>query len=160
MPWEITIRRADGAPLGDLATVRQQFATVVPAVQFYSEPSGPEKIAAARALGVEFPDVIRKHIEQLPATEKADYEGDGFSVRFYGFDAQPLIAVCAEVRGSGNPLPFLTALCRTKEWVVIDDTSGQPVELGGAAAEGWKAFLAYRDRVIQGIQASGGEKPP
>jgi hypothetical protein len=62
MPWEVTIRRADGAPLGDLAAVRQQIAAALPAIQFDREPSGAEKIAAARAASVEFPDIIRQHL--------------------------------------------------------------------------------------------------
>lgn len=156
MPWEVTIQRTDGAPLGDLATVRQQFEAALPALQFYREPSGLEQIAAARAIGVEFPDVIRKHMEQRPATEQADYEGDGFSVRFYGFEAQPLDTVYAEVRGDGNPLPLLAALCRPNTWVATDDTSGQPVDLEGAAAAGWEAFRAHRDRAISDIEASEG----
>lgn len=154
MPWEIAIRNADDSALADVATVRQQFTAAIPGLQFYREPSGLEKIAAARAMGVEFPDVIRQHMEQRPATEQADYEGDGFSMRFYGFGAQPLRAVYAEVRGDGNPLLVLAALCRSNKWIVTDDTSGRPVDLDGAVAEGWEAFRAYRDRVISRIEAS------
>jgi hypothetical protein len=158
MPWGITIRRADGAPLGDLATVRQHIAAALPAMQFYREPSGPEKIAIAGAAGVEFPDIIRQHLEQRPATEQADFEGAGFSVQLYGFEAQPLTAIHAEIRGGGNPLPVLAALCRPHGWVAVDDASGQPVELAGAAAAGWEAFRAYRDRAIRSIQASDSEE--
>jgi hypothetical protein len=154
MPWELTIRRADGAPLGDLAGVRQQIAAALPAMQFHRELSGPETIAAARAVGVEFPDIIRQHLEQRPATEQAEFEGDGFSVVLYGFEANPLSAIHAEVRGNGNPAPMLAALCRPHEWVAVDDASGQPVELAGAAAAGWEAFRAYRDRAIRSIQES------
>lgn len=154
MPWEVTIRRADGAPLGELAAVRQQITAAVPAVQFHREPSGLEKIAAARAAGLEFPDVIRQHLEQRPATERAEFEGDGFSVVLYGFEAQPLSAIHAEVRGDGNPAPVLAALCRPHGWVAVDEASGQPLELGASAAAEWEAFRAYRDRAIRSIQAS------
>lgn len=157
MPWEITIRRGDGEPLGDLTTVRELFVAAIPGLQFYREPSGPEKIAAARAMGVEFPDVLRQHMETRPATEQADYEGDGYSIRFYGFNGQPLSAVYAEVRGNGNPLPALAALCRPNKWVATDDANGQPVDLDSAAASGWEAFRAYRDRVISSIDTSGEE---
>jgi hypothetical protein len=129
MPWEITIRRADGGVLGDLAAIRQKFVAAIPGLQFYFEPSGPDKIAAARAIGLEFPDVIRQHFEQRPATEQADYEGDGFSMRFYGFDAQPLSTVYAEVRGNGNPSPILAALCCPNQWVAIDVANRQPIDL-------------------------------
>lgn len=155
MPWEVTIRRADGAPLGDQAAVRQQIAADLPAMQFYREPSGPEKIAAARAAGVEFPEFLRKHLEQHAATERAELEGDGFSILLYGFEAQPLTVIHADVRGQGNPLPVLTALCRPHGWLAIDNASGQPVELSGDEAASWEAFQSYRDRAIRSIQESG-----
>jgi hypothetical protein len=40
MSWEVTIRHADGAPLGDLASFRQQITDALPAIQFHREPSG------------------------------------------------------------------------------------------------------------------------
>jgi hypothetical protein len=155
MPWEVTIRRTDSAPLGDLATVRQQIAAALPAMRFHREPSGPEKIAAARAAGVEFPDVIRQHLEQRPATERAEVAGDGVSMVLYGFEAQPLTAVHAEIRGDGNPLPVLAALCRPNAWVAVDHARGRPIDLAGDSAADWDAFRAYRDRAIRGIRASG-----
>ena len=157
VPWEITIRRADGAPLCDLAAVRQEIADALPSIQFLREPSGNEKIAAARAVGVEFPDIIRHHLENGPATERAEFEGNGFSVVLYGFEAEPLSAIHAEVRGQGNPLPVLAALCRPHGWVAVDDASGQPIELTGSAAAGWVAFQAYRDQAVRDIEESGSE---
>ena len=129
MSWEVTIRRADGAPLGDLVTLRQQIGDALPGTQFQREPSGQEKIAAARAAGVEFPDIIRQHLESRPATELAEFEGDGISVVLYGFEAEPLSAIHAEVRGEGNPVPVLAALCRPQGWGAVDDASGQPIEM-------------------------------
>lgn len=157
MPWEVTIRRTDGTPLGDLAAVRRQIALAVPGMRFYREPSGPEKIAAARAAGVELPDVIRQHMERRPATEQAESDGDGFSVQLYGFEAQPLLALHAEVRGNGNPVPVLAAMCRPNGWVAVDDATGRLVELEDQAAAGWESFRAYRDRVIRRIEESGSE---
>jgi hypothetical protein len=154
MPWEITIRRVDGAPLGDFVSVRQQIELALPPIRFYRAPSGPERIAAARATGVEFPDVIRKHLEQSPAKDEAEFEGEGISIRLYGFGNQPLDAIHAEVRGSGNPVPALTALCRPNGWFAIDDANRQPVDLIGPAASGWEAFQAYRDKAIRSIQAT------
>lgn len=131
MPWEVTIRKADGAPLGDLKVVRQQIISALPTIQFQRESSGLEKIAFARAKGVEFPEVILRHFEQQLATERAEFYGDGFSVVLYGFETQPLIAIHAEVRGDGKPLPLLATLCLPHGWMAVDDASGEPVELAG-----------------------------
>jgi hypothetical protein len=82
--------------------VREQIIAGLPGIQFYREPSGAEMIAAARAAGVEMPEVIRKHMEQQSAEERAEYRGDDFSVELYGFEAQPLRAVLAEVRATAT----------------------------------------------------------
>ncbi len=154
MPWEVTIRRADGAPLGDLATVREQIVASLPAIRFEREASGQEKIAFARAKGIEFPEVLRKHFEQQLAKEWAEFIGDGFSVTLYGFEAQPLAAIHAEVRGDSSPAPVLAALCNPHDWVAVDNASGQPIDLAAAKVSGWEAFRAYRDDAIRTIQAS------
>jgi len=156
MPWEITIRRSDGAPLGDLEVVRQQIVSVLPTIQFQRESSGLEKIAFARAKGVEFPEVLLRHFEQQPATERAVFNEDGFSVVLYGFEVQPLAAIHAEVRGDGKPLPILAALCLPLGWVAVDDASVQPIELTGTESSDWEAFRAYRDQTTRTIQASEG----
>ena len=52
------------------------------------------------------------------------FEGDGFSILLYGFNAEPLIALHAEVRGNGDLHPVLTALCRKNGWVAVDDATG------------------------------------
>jgi hypothetical protein len=156
MPWEITIRRADGARLGDLAEVRQHLSAALPAIKFRREPSGIEKIAAARAVGVEFPEIIRQHLEQRSATEQAEFEGDGFSVVAYGFERQPLDAIHVEIRGEGNPVGVLAALCLPQGWIVVDDSIGQPVELAGDAITNWETFREYRDRAIRNIQTTNG----
>ena len=59
----------------------------------------------------------------------AEFEGDGISVVLYGFEAEPLSAIHAEVRGEGNPVPVLAALCRPQGWGAVDDASGQPIEM-------------------------------
>jgi hypothetical protein len=160
MPWEVKLQRPDGAPLGNLATVRHLVAAALPGVQFQRGPSGPERIAAARAAGVEFPDIIRQNLEQYQATEKAEFEGEGFSFVLYGFEAQPLTTIHAEVRGDGNPVAALAALCAPHGWLAVDAASGQHVDLGGAAIACWEAFRAYRDRAIRSIHAAEGAEHP
>src|SRR4051794_16102544 len=93
------MRRADKSPLGDRAAGKLLMTLACPALRYTREPSGPEKIAAARVAGVKFPDILRKHLEQQPPTEVADFEGDGFSVRFFLGPEGELAALDAEVRG-------------------------------------------------------------
>ena len=51
MPWEVTIRRADGDPLGDFPTVRAGIEAAVPGMQFFRQPSGADRVAAAHTRG-------------------------------------------------------------------------------------------------------------
>lgn len=155
MPWEVTIRRTDGSALGDMESVQQQIVAAVPEMKFYRESSGPEKIAIARAQGVEFPQVILRHFESLPAKLGAVFQGDMFTVSLYGFGAVPLQMIHAEVRGEGNPVPVLAALCRPNGWVAVDDASGVSIDLAGEKATGWEAFRSYRDQIVGIIEASG-----
>jgi hypothetical protein len=160
MPWEVTIQRENGSTLGELESVQQQIVTAIPAIQFYREASGPEKISIARSRGVEFPEVILRHFETLPAKVGAVFQGDQFSVSLYGFGAQPLNVIHAEIRGEGNPVPLLAALCRPNGWLAIDDASGDPIDLTGANASGWEAFQSYRSQATRDIQASSGDENP
>lgn len=151
MAWRITVRRIDGTPLGDLPTVRRRIEAILPSIQFYQAVSGAEKIAAAREAGVEFPDVVRQALEKCPAVLQADYEGDGFFLRLYGFERLPLDSIEVEIRGSGNPMPTLAALCLPNKWVSVDGVDGRLLELTGEAI-GWEAFQKYRDHAIRTIK--------
>jgi hypothetical protein len=42
---------------------------------------------------------------------------------------------------------------------VVDDATGRPVDLAGAAAAGWEAFRAYRDRAGRGAERGGPAEP-
>jgi hypothetical protein len=124
MPWDLTIARADRSPLGEIASVRQAVESALPDVRFYREPSGVEKIAAA---GIEFPEVLRRHLQSSPATTQADYEGEGFSIRLYLGAGPDVERMDAEIRGSGDPLPALHRLAEATGWVVLEASGWQVV---------------------------------
>jgi hypothetical protein len=158
MPWEVTIKHADGLELGDFEYVQQQINTALPGIQFCREPSGLEKIAAARKLGVEFPEVILRHFETLPAKVGAMLSIDELVVSLYGFGAQPLLMIHAEFRGEGNPLPVLASLCKPNGWLAVDDASGERVDLTELEGSGWEAFRSFRDHAVNPINASEGDE--
>lgn len=148
MPWEITIRRRDGASLGELEQVRERIQSAVPAIEFFDCPSGAEQIAAAAAAGFEFPEIIRANLQSKPATQEAQYETEEISIHFYGFESQPLESFYGEVRGNGNPMPVLKALCESNAWVVVNGANGELVDLSAMEAEGWTDFQAFLERAI------------
>jgi hypothetical protein len=149
MPWEITIRRPDGSPLGDFDSVRHQLTQAVPGIAFYQEPSGAEKVTTYRQAGIELPEIGRQGLEKHLARVRAECASGKFSISFYGLESEPLCSVLAEVRGNGNPVPVLAALCVPNGWIAIDDASGTPVDLSGGSPTGWDDFREYRSRAIR-----------
>jgi hypothetical protein len=71
---------------------------------------------------------------------RGDYFDGDLSIRLYGFEAEPLKCVHVEVRGNGNPLPVLAAICVGHGWVVIDSDAVTPVDLTTGAASDWEEF--------------------
>ena len=128
MSWIVSYsRRADRSHLGDRQAIEEAIASVFPGVQFYCDPSGPERIAVMRERGVEFPDVIRRHLEQLPATRQGDFVGDGFSARFF-LEAEPqsepqLDKLTVELRGeTERAVAFLRQLAARIGWELDEGT--------------------------------------
>jgi hypothetical protein len=157
MPWELTIRAPDGEPLGDCETVVQRIKAAAPAIRWIEEPSMLEQIKDMpnhpfHALIPTWPEATRARFAQSKLL--GDYEGPEFSVQLYGFEAKPIRSVCVEVRGNGNPLPFLAAVCKPNGWFATDDRDGQPVGLDAESSKGWERFRDYRERVIRSVDGS------
>ncbi len=72
----------------------------------------------------------------MPAKDNAVFEGDGFLIALCGFEAIPLTQFHAEVRGDGNPVPALAAMCRPNDWIVTDCANGQAINLSAEEAAG------------------------
>ena len=127
MPWEVMIQRADGQALGDKESVIGAMQAAIPGLEFGFEPSGLEKIAKARAAGIEFPECLRTFFQTQPARTVAAGTLDGCSVNFYGFDEVTLLTVSLEIRGNGDPTASLLALCLQQGWIAIDCASQRPL---------------------------------
>jgi hypothetical protein len=163
MPWEVTIRQADGSPLGDRDDVVRRISAAVPAFAWTEEPPFLERIKEMpdhpfHALIPTWPEEVRASFSRPRLY--ADVEGDGFSIRLFGFEGTPIGAVHAEVRGDGNPLEVLSALCFANAWVAVDDAIGKSIQLSSGAAAEWEAFRQYRDRAIGIIKSSNDNDRP
>jgi hypothetical protein len=154
MPWEVTLQRIDGQPMGELAALRAGIESAIPGIQYHTEPSGLERLEAARKMGVEFPDVLRTHFENLPAKLNAVFVTENLMVRIYGFESRPLTRLHAEIRGNENPAPVLRQLCALNSWIAVDDQSGTDIELSDASPKQWLNFLGYIDSIRQEDQGT------
>lgn len=149
MAWEVTFQRTDLQALGDVPTLRNALEAAVPGIQYYTEPSGLQKLDAAAKMGVKFPEVLIKHFENLPAKLYAVYSTDELTVTIYGFEAKPLIRLHAEIRGTQNPAPILRILCQHNSWSALDDQTGFAIDLNDETPKQWLSFLGYRDSIRQ-----------
>jgi hypothetical protein len=77
-----TIKRTDGQTLGSVESVQHALTVAFPGIVLGRLPSGADKIRAAAEQGIEFPDILRRHLEASPARHGGDYEGPDFSAQF------------------------------------------------------------------------------
>ena len=83
MGFDVTIERADGRPLGNIADVNRTLAEVFPGIDLGRSLSGPEKLQKAADQGVQFPEILRKHFEVSPSEYEGDYQCPEFSAEFH-----------------------------------------------------------------------------
>lgn len=138
MSWDLTIRSAKGS-IGSLASAREVISRIFPTAQFGSEPSGVEKVRIAEAQGIKFPSIIRESMISQPAKQVAEFEGDDVSFSF-DFGAEGLVReIAVEVRGKGNPFPYLRQLASVTDWRVIDDSMGHILGMNAqTVGTGWE----------------------
>lgn len=98
------------------------------------------------------PDVRAAITAIHPATDWSDpawgvLEYDEWSIEFNAGDAPILQSIMLHVRGGGDPIPAIVAICKGTGWVAQDLSTGEPLD----AADGgrsWTAFQAFRDQIV------------
>jgi len=144
MPWEISIINGtveDPKPLGSRDDVIAAFADSLPGVVLQRRPAPPPEILD------QMPQVVREAM--LRPSLGADFEIDDLSIQFYTNDEPTLRWVNGEVRGNGDPIPVLAALCTSRGWSVMDSSDKSIVNLSSASeTRGWERFRKWRDKVI------------
>lgn len=103
MATELTLRRADGQPLGSFEQVQELIRTHFPAVEFFWTTSGLEKIALAAERGITFPPVMLEYLPNLPSLLEGVAEGDGFHVTFGLGHIEPVQCLYVTPRGEYTP---------------------------------------------------------
>jgi hypothetical protein len=124
MPWEITIINGTlehPKPLGSREDVIAAFAAALPGVSLERSPALPPEILD------QMPAIVCEAM-QRPKLE-GDFEAGDLSIHFYAYDEPVVQQVNAEVRGDGDPIPALAALCVDRDWSVIDAADKSIVDL-------------------------------
>ena len=149
MPWDVTIVASEdrSKPLGERDDVIARVGKSLPGVLLQQPPGPPPEMLA------QMPEVIRQNF--LRPKLEADFEGVGFSIQFHAEDLPTLHSIGAEVRGEGNPLPALAAVCVPNGWMVVDAGDKSVVDLSCGASPEWDRFRKWRDGAIGSMKGGG-----
>ena len=112
-----------------------------------SRPLGPVddvRMAVAKS----FPDVTWGDIPDHGYVQRA-----GLSLDFNVHLDRIAQSVTLRVRGTGDPMPFLSQICRSEGWVALDLTTWKVLDLESPSREGW-------DRVKAAIERNRGKTFP
>ena len=156
MPWEITIINGSverPKPLGTREEVIAVFAEALPGVLLRQPPAPPQEWLD------QMPSDLREAM--LRPRLEAEFEAEDVSIQFYASHEPVLERVNGEVRGNGDPIPALAAICVKRGWSVIDSAEQSIVNLSsGSGAPAWERFRKWRDKAINeiGESSSAGER--
>src|SRR5262245_59650807 len=115
MPLELTARRRDRTPLGELDAVQQALAEVFSGVEFYLRPSGPDLIREMYGAAAS-PEQLKK-FAHIPAAYCGAFGGEGFAVEFSLGPVEIVESVALAVWGDTEAArPLLERLTASTGW--------------------------------------------
>jgi hypothetical protein len=152
MPWEVAIKKADDTPIGTRDEIVKTISEAVPAFKWRVEPALLEQIKdmpdhSFHKLLPTWPESTRAYMATPHL--KGDLVDGQLSIELYGFEGEPIKEIQVNVRGNGNPIPALAAICLPNGWIVVDIAENEAVDLGAINATGWERFREFRDDAIR-----------
>ena len=163
MPWELTLVKYDGEPprrvsdasrdrylaMGTLEEVQQHISSVLPATEWVKEPSPIEVMKHGGS------DSWKDWDDEMIASAsqrklKGYFLRDDLSLEIYGFEQEgPLRYVLVEVRGEGDAISTLRALCCPVGWSAHDMSRDAAfIDLTGSGNTRWSFWKRFRDFAI------------
>ncbi len=130
MSWDVLILKADGTtPMGELP-----------------EDFKPDPLGQAEDLRKRLSEVF----DSLDWTDPAwgILDGDGFSFEFNFKKSGIVDSFMLHVRGGGNAVAPIVAMCKHFGWQALDCSTGDFIDLNEPSTKSWEHFQAYRDRVV------------
>jgi hypothetical protein len=144
VPWEISIINGTpehSEPLGLREDVIDAFAKSLPGVSLQREPPLPTEILNKMPLWAR-EDMLLPRLAGI-------FETDELFIRFSAYDEPVIKWVNGEVRGNGDPIPSLAALCLDRGWSVLSLYNKSIVNLSSSSGSpAWKQFCKWRDKAI------------
>ena len=153
MPWELTVVKIDERngtriPLANKVLTRSIIEDALPGSEWQDGLPPRQMIEMLEKTGM---DPTTLEMMNRPKLQ-GSFDGDEFSLEFYGFEGEPLMQFHIDVRGNGDPLPALVAICEKEKWTILDPNR-KPIDLAVARSKSWAAFKSWRDRAISQISS-------
>jgi hypothetical protein len=76
-------------------------------------------------------------------------DNDEFSFEFNFTESGPVDTFMLLVRGGGDAVAPIVAMCKQFGWQALDCSAGEFIDLNHPSTNGWEGFQAYRDRVMK-----------
>lgn len=156
MPWEVTIINGtpdDRRPLGERESVLSRVGQALPGVKFELCLVPPQELTPEmRAM---LPEADRDRV--LRPQLEAFFEGDHFSIEFYCEDASEIDDLGANIRGTGDPLPALAAICLPNGWSAQNDVDRSLIDLASLDGSAWSRFSNWREKSINWLRGQIGD---
>ena len=146
MPWELTITKKTASgetPLGRREEVRTAFSSAYPGIELELPPVPPKELLET------FPPIIRESFANPDLT--ALVEIGGCSFEFSCLNSEEIEWIHVDVRGNGDPLPTLAALCGPNGWTVRDALNKE-VDLSERSPSAWHQYCVWRDKALQSLR--------
>ena len=130
MSWDVYIMRAEASSVDDLPDDYQ-----------------PESLGDAQKLRDELLVFFGGELDWSdPAW--GILNGQGFSYEFNFTEAGAVDGFMMHVRGGGDAITPIVAMCREFGWQAVDTSLGDFIDLTDPSTEGWEGFQKFRDRII------------
>lgn len=81
-------------------------------------------------------------------------EGRGWSIEFNHQTNGVTGSIMLHVRGGGDPVTPITAICKSNGWVALDISSGELINLDAPSSKSWREFQQYRDQIVASTEAA------
>jgi len=143
MSWDISIYSGsapDSSLLGPQSEVIAKLIATLPGAHFGLPPAPTDEMLAM------MPPTIRE-LAANPSLE-GSFDHPDFSIQFSSFNDDPLRFINCDIRGNGDPIAALRALCESTGWQVWDSFESKQIDFTDLNENGWAAFCTWRDRAF------------
>lgn len=98
-------------------------------------------------------EIINNLTSLLPDLDFSDRDWgmlstEDFSIEFNIGNEETVDSLMLHIRGGGDPLGVIKAICDATNWGALDTQNTQFIDTDNISKESWEAFQAYRNKVI------------